>query len=96
MLADGGAGVAGGKEEDCPLREHEINSISSRHSSYILEVSVVSPLDLAFLKRSPGDIFVHTSDRLPQLPTVFQKTSLLHPCVRVPKWDAIPERQVNY
>jgi hypothetical protein len=38
---------------------------SSRHPSYILEVSVADPLDLACLKRLPADISVQTDCRVP-------------------------------
>jgi hypothetical protein len=48
-----------GKGEGCPLREGEISPRSSRGPSYILEVSVAGPLDLACLKRPLPDICVN-------------------------------------
>jgi hypothetical protein len=65
-----------GKEENCPLRESKIFPRSSRHPSYIKEVSVAGPSDLACPK-----VCSYCSPR----------ASLLHTCMKVPKWDADPE-----
>jgi hypothetical protein len=65
-------------------------------STHILEVSVAGPRDLACLKRPPANISTWTSSRVSQLPTNLQRASLLHPCMRDPKWDADPECQPNY
>jgi hypothetical protein len=81
--------------EDCPLRESKIGS-------KILKVSLSYPGSLSCRSSRPGlpkkasfSPLCANKLHVAQFPTILQNTSLLHPYMQLPTWDADSECQPN-